>query len=146
MSRGSGRRPAKISRAARTSTANPTPYGPASSANPAAAANRPVGPTSSGPKMAPTVLPSTTLEMARPRSAGRWTSAAAKRPRSTADLAIPTRRRPIRKKRKERSTTAAMAIADPITPMTCPKARPRRRPIRSMLKPQTTAPHACPST
>ena len=34
----------------------------------------------SGPNTEPTVPPMTTLEMARPRSAGGWTSAAAKRP------------------------------------------------------------------
>ena len=54
----------------RTSRRSPrTP--PVSSGKPNRRLSTPIGPTRSGPMMAPTVPPSTTFEMARPRSSGR---------------------------------------------------------------------------
>ncbi len=62
----------------------------------------PSGATSSGPKIAPKVPPSTTFEIAAPRFPGGLTSAAAKRPNSMADCANPIEAIPVSMSVKER--------------------------------------------
>ena len=96
------------------------------------------------PKIAPKVPPSTTLEMAAPRRSGRFTSAAAKRPRATAAFAIPIKTMLIRKRTNELTEIAYKTRALPSTPIDNPSTMLLRLPIFSIRYPQADAAKAPP--
>ena len=99
----------------------------------------PPGVTSKGPPMAPTVPPSTTVETARPRLSGAFTSAATKRLKVTAACATPTSIMPPTNRGKEPAVIPQMQRAAPAAPKSRPSARDGRLPIRSMSMPQRKA-------
>src|SRR2546428_12319136 len=107
-SRGSGRRNRKITIAAATNSPVDAPYGPDSSSSPTPAAARLIGPAMSGPKIAPRVPPTTTVEMARARWLAWCTSAATNRDSCTAEIATPTSVDPHKNDQNDAETTAAV--------------------------------------
>src|SRR5439155_9359699 len=115
-SRGSGRRKRKMTAAAATKSPVDAPYGPDTSSRPSPAAMRLIGPAIRGPKIAPRVPPTTTVEIARARWLAWCTSAATNRDSCTAEIATPTSVDPNRNDQNDAETTAAVLINAPAAP------------------------------
>lgn len=114
--RGSGRTRPNVRSKAMAARPAPAIQGPASGSSPESPARSVAAPTSSGPPTAPIVPANTISPMLRPRSAGPYASAAAKRAWSADPRATPRIRVAVRNTPKLAAVTPKAARPLPATP------------------------------